>query len=212
MNANRSGFPSPVTRTLRLKVGTVENTIVADQYDGLGIPVLLLHGIPGDRTTWSEVASRVASEHHPVIVPDLVGFGASSDSLIPLHAREQAEFLQAMLTELGAPRVHIVGFDFGGPTAVHLSALLGAKAASIVLVNTNVFPDTPVPLALRIARVRYAGPLAFRIFFSRAGLSTLWLAAVRARRELPFKKFYEVLKSDNTVRTTRLIFLESLRH
>ena len=212
MISTRLDAQRPAARALRLNIRAGESTIAADHYEGVGIPVLLLHGIPGDRATWTEVASRLARQHRTVIAPDLVGFGATSDSLVPLHAREQAEHLKAMLMEMGTGKVHIVGFDFGGPTAVHLAAMLGADAASIVLANTNVFPDTPVPPPLRIASVPYLGALAFRVFFSRYGLAALWFAAVRERRALPFATFRLTLRSDKTVRTTRLIFLESLRN
>lgn len=206
------GTQHPAVRPLTMKIHTMGRRIAADHYRGVGIPILLLHGIPGDRGTWTEVASFLSEQGRTVIVPDLVGFGGSSDSNIPLHAREQATLLKAMLTRMGHHRAHIVGFDFGGPTAVHLSALLGADAASIVIANTNVFPDTPVPLPLRIARVPYLGAIAFRILFSRLGLAAMWFAAVRESRALTLETFRLTLRSDSTVRSTRLIFLESLRN
>lgn len=201
----------PVT-VRSLKVRTPSGLMAVDHYAGSGTPILLLHGIPGDRFTWRPVAERIAAARHSAIVPDLIGFGESEDSVVPLHAKQQADQVVAMLDEIGENTVHVVGFDFGGPTAVHVTASLGSRAASLTLANTNVFPDSPVPFPLRVASIPHLGDLAFRLFFCRAGLSMIWLAAVRERRALSFRQFRLTLRRPTTVRTTRLIFLESLRH
>jgi pimeloyl-ACP methyl ester carboxylesterase len=195
-----------------LKVRTPSGLMAVDRYGDSRIPVLLLHGIPGDRLTWLPVAERLARAGRSAIAPDLIGFGESEDSVVPLHALQQAGQLVAMLDEMREDSVHVVGFDFGGPTAVHLAARLGSRAVSLTLANTNIFPDSPVPLPLRVASVPYLGDLAFRLFFCRAGLSMMWVMAVRERHTLTFQQFRNTLRRSRTVRTTRLIFLESLRH
>jgi pimeloyl-ACP methyl ester carboxylesterase len=210
MSTDQSGSTSSGTRRVRREVKVEDITLAVDIHEGNGTPILLLHGIPGDRSTWAAVAANLAERGRTVIAPDLVGFGDSADSAVPLHAREQAKLLKELVKTIGLGKVHLVGFDFGGPTTIHLAALLGGKASSIVLSNTNVFPDTPVPLPLRIASVPVLGDLAYRVFFSRAGLAMLWFPAVQRRQELPFATFCAPLGSAKTVRTTRRIFLKSL--
>lgn len=65
------------TRRVRTRAG--ELTVDLWGTPGSAPPVLLLHGIPGWRGTWREVASRLAPAH-VVVVPDLAGFGHSDDA------------------------------------------------------------------------------------------------------------------------------------
>jgi pimeloyl-ACP methyl ester carboxylesterase len=43
---------------------------------GAGSPLILIHGSPGDRRSWSRLVLRLAG-HHRVIAPDLPGHGDS---------------------------------------------------------------------------------------------------------------------------------------
>jgi haloacetate dehalogenase len=49
-------------------------TLTVDVSAGPGIPILLLHGIPGWRGTWHAAGARLA-RRHAVVIPDLAGFG-----------------------------------------------------------------------------------------------------------------------------------------
>src|SRR5512138_452443 len=196
----------PPTPT-RLRAGA--RTLAADAWGGDGPPVLLLHGIPGWRGTWRAVAERLAPGHR-VIAPDLLGFGDSDAAPRGAHAREQAEALAAAIDGLGWDRVHVAGFDFGGPTAVLLAALLPGRVRSLALAATNLFPDTPVPPPLRVARVPLLGEAAFRVAFGRAGLLAMWRAAAGDRRAFPLARYREALASGQGVASTRRIFLASL--
>jgi pimeloyl-ACP methyl ester carboxylesterase len=63
---------------------------------GSGPPLVLLHGLGGERHVWEPVLERLAAERE-LIVPDLPGFGASP----PLT---QAPLAQAVVAEEGAAR------------------------------------------------------------------------------------------------------------
>jgi pimeloyl-ACP methyl ester carboxylesterase len=194
--------------TRRIPVGRSE--VVADVWDGRGPRVLLVHGIPGWRGTWREVARRLAPAFS-VVAPDLLGFGSSGPAPRGAHARAHAEALAALLDALGWGEVHVAACDFGGPTAVTLAALRPGRVRSLVLAATNLFPDTPVPLPLRLARVPALGPAAFRLAFGRAGLAAMWWAACGDRRAYPLARHRETLASDAGVASTRRILLASLR-
>lgn len=194
---------------------TIETTVsgrrvVADRL-GTGLSVLLIHGIPGWRGTWHATGS-ILSGSHDVVVPDLLGFGSSDAPAGDGHAAEQAQALQQLVDALDIDRVHVAGFDFGGPVAVSLLRRIPDRIASLTLIATNVFVDTPIPLPLKIARCRGLGDAAFRVFMGRAGLSMMWVAAVRNRRAFPFSRYRQALASPSDVRSTRAIFLNSLRN
>ena len=54
---------------------------VSLEYDDLGngTPVLFIHGFPLDRTMWGSQLAEM-QKNYRVIVPDLRGFGQSSDT------------------------------------------------------------------------------------------------------------------------------------
>ena len=170
--------------------------VVADSFGDPTAPrVLMLHGIPGWRGTFRGVAQRLAAEAHVVAV-DLLGFGESSEPDGDFHAAAQAEMVVALIWQLGGRPVHLVGFDFGGPTAVLAYAKAPELVASLTLAATNLFTDTRIPLPLHLVRPPLVGDLFARVLFGRPGLSMMWLTrrgtapAVRLRslsRDAPLR-------------------------
>lgn len=200
----------PELETRRVRTSAGELTVDLWGTPGSAPPILLLHGIPGWRGTWREVATRLAPAHL-VVVPDLAGFGDSDEGPPGAHAREHAELLAQLVPALGLGGVHVAGFDFGGPVAVCLAARAPRQVRSLVVAATNLFPDTPVPPPLRVARVPVLGELAFRLAFGRLGLLALWLAACGDRAAYPLSRHRAALASGRGIRSTRRIFLASLR-
>ncbi|MGE0451760.1 MAG: alpha/beta fold hydrolase, partial [Vicinamibacterales bacterium] len=185
--------------------------LTADVTGDLRAPaVLLLHGIPGGRRSWHAVADRLASGAR-VFAPDLVGFGDSRGGARALHAAEQSDVIAEFIRAVGLARVHVVGFDFGGPTAVLLATRAPALVVSLTLAATNVLTDTPIPVPLHLVRPPIVGDLFARLFFSRAGLSAMWRAAVARRERYRFADYRAVLREGDTIASTRQIFQASLR-
>lgn len=194
--------------TRRVPTGAGEITV--DLWGRAGPPVLLLHGIPGWRGTWREVARRLAGAHR-IAVPDLLGFGESDPAPPAAHARAHAEVLADVVDALGWDSVHVAGFDFGGPVAVTLASRAPRRVRSLVVAATNLFPDTPVPPPLRVARIPLLGELAFRVAFGRVGLLAMWRVACGDRAAYPLRRHRAALAGARSVDTTRRIFLASLR-
>jgi pimeloyl-ACP methyl ester carboxylesterase len=172
--------------------------------------VLLVHGIPGWRGTWREVAARLCGRGQ-VFVPDLAGFGESSTAPRGFHAADHAGVLIDLLRALGRPRVHLVGFDFGGPTAVLMAARAPALVASLTLAAANLLTDTPIPLPLLLVRPPIVGDLFARMFFGRCGLSLMWRGAVVRRDRFGFRDYRDALRFPQGIAATRDIFQASLR-
>jgi len=93
---------------------------LAYERTGAGPAVLLLHGWPGDRTDYHEVAPLVSAAAD-VIVPDLRGFGESdkheADPAGQYNATAQARSLTGLMTELELDRPVIAGYDIGSRIA-----------------------------------------------------------------------------------------------
>lgn len=110
-----------------------------DDYGKAGPTLVMLHGIPGSRKTFAVVGERLGRSCR-VVVPDLLGFGESPDAPAHYHAAEHADVVVHFLGQLGVEKFHLVGFDFGGPTAIRVAGKLGGRIQSLTLAATNIFP------------------------------------------------------------------------
>jgi pimeloyl-ACP methyl ester carboxylesterase len=118
--------------------------------DGSGEPLLLVHGLGGDRVTWKPVLEGLAAEFD-VIAVDLPGFGASPP--LPPDRKPTpgalAEELAGLLDDLGIDRAHVAGNSLGGWIALEL-ALLGRARSVTTLCAAGMWsqalgprPDLP---------------------------------------------------------------------
>jgi pimeloyl-ACP methyl ester carboxylesterase len=92
---------------------------------GAGEPLVLIHGLGGDRSTWTPVLHALAADHD-VMTLDLPGFGASAplpDAVAPTP-RTLAESVAELLDELGIGPAHLAGNSLGAWIALEL-ALMG---------------------------------------------------------------------------------------
>lgn len=108
---------------------------------GHGVPVVLLHAFPLDRSMWTPVAERLAAATVPVIVVDLPGLGES-----PLPARApdldvSAAGVVAVLDRVGAERAVIAGVSMGGYVAFALARTRPERVAGLALVDTKAEAD-----------------------------------------------------------------------
>lgn len=86
------------------------------------IPLLLLHGHPQTHATWHAVAPGLAAAGHPVVAPDLRGYGdsdrpPSGGDHAPYSKRTMAADIVALMESLGHSRFAVVGHDRGGRVA-----------------------------------------------------------------------------------------------
>lgn len=123
-------------------------------------PLLLLHGLGGDRHSWRPVLDGLRRDRD-VLVAELPGFGASP----PLPAAVAptppalAAAVAAMLDHEGLERVHVVGVSLGGWTALEL-ALLGRARSVVALAPAGFWSKPLAPASGSARRVgRRLGPL-----------------------------------------------------
>ncbi|MGI9038943.1 MAG: alpha/beta fold hydrolase, partial [Gemmatimonadota bacterium] len=112
---------------------------------GDGPPVLLVHGISADHSEWIRVAEGLAGDHR-VIVPDLLGRGASrpyADADFSLAA--ETDRLVAIVEAVGVERPLVGGHSAGASLALSLARRI--PVAGLLLVSP-VTPWTPRPRIL----------------------------------------------------------------
>jgi pimeloyl-ACP methyl ester carboxylesterase len=177
---------------------------------GHGVPLVLLHGIPGSSASWEDVACRLVGKFR-VIAIDLMGFGDSEPPAGDFYLEAQARAVGRLLECLEVRSLFLVGHDFGGPVAITLHRIFPElEVRGLALANTNVFTDPFVPLPLRAAWVPVLGRLAFRILAGTClGMRAVHLRAVANKRALPWTRFRRVL-SARGLDTTWRIFHRSL--
>jgi pimeloyl-ACP methyl ester carboxylesterase len=104
---------------------------------GAGTPVVLLHGWPQTWRAWRKVMPRLAARHR-VIVPDLPGLGDSSRPAAGYDKKTIAGDLVAMCEALGLERFHLVGHDWGGPSAFALACARSERVQSFTLLDVTL--------------------------------------------------------------------------
>lgn len=103
---------------------------------GMGRPVVMVHGSPGDGREYDRLAERVSS-FALAVVPDLRGYGHSDkhpEGGIAAFARDgQAHAVIALIEELELHDVILVGYDIGGFTVQAVARIRPDLVAGLVL-------------------------------------------------------------------------------
>lgn len=147
---------------------------LAFRRSGEGPRVVLVHGIPGAGQAWDGVVAALPGME--VIVPDLLGFGASSAprfSIESLGPAAQSLALERLLDEGGGQPVILVGHDFGGPVSILLAGRRPDLVSALFLLSANAFPDTPIPFPLSLTTLPIVGPVVGRALFSSPSLALM---------------------------------------
>ena len=113
---------------------------VDDQGDPAAPPIILLHGIGGDHTTWRAVVDHL-TDRYRVIAVDQRGHG-SSDRTDHYSFRLMADDVWALAGALGLDEVRLVGHSMGGLVALVAAQLQPQRVARLVV------EEAPPPVAL----------------------------------------------------------------
>lgn len=104
----------------------VDGFRLAYQRSGSGVPVVLLHGWPGDHTDWDQLVPRLI-DVADVVWPDLRGFGQSdkhdADPEEMYSGRGQARAVAALMDELSLKRAVVAGYDVGSFVSQTIAAI-----------------------------------------------------------------------------------------
>jgi pimeloyl-ACP methyl ester carboxylesterase len=124
----------------------LETIRLAYHDQGLGTPVLLVHGYPFNSLIWARSGSLLASRGWRVIAPDLRGFRQSpptgSDCITTME--RFADDLHLLLQKMGiSEKIVIVGLSMGGYIVLQLARKYANRLSGIVLCGTKTVADTP---------------------------------------------------------------------
>lgn len=108
---------------------------------GLGLPVVLLHGYPFNRTLWNEQISALSNSYR-VITPDLRGHGESDASPGAATMNRMAQDVAALLDHLEISRAVVGGLSMGGYVALAFYKQFPSRVRALVLADTRAQADT----------------------------------------------------------------------
>lgn len=122
---------------------------LAYERHGAGLPLVLLHGFPLDRSMWSEQVGPLSAVAD-LILPDLPGHGASPLGTLPLSMDAMADAVIGLLDEIGVREPAVVaGLSMGGYVAQAIAARHPGRLRGLILADTKSVGDSPEAAAQR---------------------------------------------------------------
>lgn len=179
---------------------------------GDGEPLLLLHGVPGSSQAWQKVGIKIASRFR-VIIPDLLGFGASDQPDDEFDLEAQAKAVRALLNYLQINTLYLGGHGFGAAIAVTLMRLYPElKIRGLTLSATNLFAETSMPFPMSLTQWPVFNQLfSWSMAGNRLGLRALYESAAQNKEELRWREFRHHLNS-SSLKATRHILQHSAKN
>ncbi|MEO5693772.1 MAG: alpha/beta fold hydrolase [Usitatibacter sp.] len=131
--------------------------------NGKGLPVVLIHAFPQDRTLWQPQIDAFSSRYR-IVAPTLRGFAGSD----PVDGKavsmdSYADDVAALMGELGIAKAVIGGISLGGYVTLSLALRYPDRVLGIVLANTRATADNPDWAKFRedlVSDVETRGPVA----------------------------------------------------
>jgi epoxide hydrolase 4 len=126
-------------------------------------PLILLHGFPENWSTWSNQVDALAGAGYHLVMPDMRGYG---DSDGPRERSAYAvpklvEDVRAIAGSSGAPRVTLIGHDWGGVVAWAFARTYPDLLDRLIVLNA----PHPRRFAEEVRRGRQAIRSLYALFF-----------------------------------------------
>jgi len=108
---------------------------------GMGLPVVLLHGYPFNRTLWTEQINALSNSYR-VITPDLRGLGESDAMSGAATMNRMAQDMAALLDQLEISRAVVGGLSMGGYVALAFYRQFPSRVRALILADTRAQAET----------------------------------------------------------------------
>lgn len=141
------GEPPPSLPPAGRRIQVADGVSVNALERGSGPAVVLVHGLPGTGYNWEAVAEGLAARGHRVIAYDRVGYGRSDARADDDYTPEaNARDLLALLEAEGLEDATVVGWSYGGKTAMLAALADPSRIGRLVLVGSaGYWADPPPP-------------------------------------------------------------------
>jgi pimeloyl-ACP methyl ester carboxylesterase len=128
-----------VAQDPEFKTAMVEGHVFAYQEIGpaQGQPVVLIHGLASDSSTWDKAIGPLAARGLRVIAVDLLGHGSSDKPVSGYLLSDFARHLHGLFGAIGLDRATLCGHSLGGAIAVHFAYHYPQHVQRLVLVSAG---------------------------------------------------------------------------
>jgi len=108
--------------------------------EGVGKPLLLLHGEPTWSFLWRRIVPQLAGAGRRVIAPDLFGFGRSDkpDAIDWYTYDRHVESVTRLVLELDLSGLTLVVHDWGGPIGLRVAIENDERVERLVILDTGI--------------------------------------------------------------------------
>jgi len=107
---------------------------------GMGLPVVLLHGYPFNRSLWTEQVNALSNSCR-VITPDLRGLGESDAVPGAATMNRMAQDVAELLDQLEISRAVVGGLSMGGYVALAFYKQFPSRVRALILADTRAQAD-----------------------------------------------------------------------
>jgi pimeloyl-ACP methyl ester carboxylesterase len=128
---------------------------------GQGLPLILIHGFPLDRTIWEPMIPFI-QQGVRVITPDLRGFGHSQASQGVYGMRLLADDIAGMLDDLKIDKAVIAGHSMGGYVVLAFAQAYPERLLGLGMIASQSVADTPEKRMGRYAQAEEVARLGSR--------------------------------------------------
>jgi pimeloyl-ACP methyl ester carboxylesterase len=115
-----------------------ENYIKEGKYSyyeaGEGTPIVILHGLMGGLSNFSDVADHFSNKGYKVVIPELPLY---TQSLLKTNVKAFAKYVKDFITFKGFDRVILLGNSLGGHIALYHAKMYPEKVAGLVITGSS---------------------------------------------------------------------------
>ena len=119
----------------------INGITIAYSDQGNGLPIVMLHAFPLNRTMWA-AQEKVLSSRFRIITIDLRGHGESDAPLWHYTLEQSADDVNALLDYLSIPQAVFVGLSMGGYILFAFYRKYAARVKGLILADTKAQADT----------------------------------------------------------------------
>lgn len=165
--------------------------------------ILMLHGWPADSSDYGEVAPKLAQDGWRVIVPDLPGWGQTSQPPQAWTVNDYMRWVQQFVETLRLPPFLLFGHSFGGRVAIKYIISYPYQVQALILCAAAGIRPNPYTMKRRAIKV---AAKTGKAIFSIPGLRILSSFMRRALYHIAGSNDY--LKAEGVMKDTIVRVLE----
>ncbi len=126
---------------IKEKSATIGGLNINYKIAGQGPAILILHGWGSDSGKWKEVGELLEKRGYQAIIPDLPGFGRSSEPRRVWNLGDYCRFVEEFIGYFNLEKFSLLGHSFGGALAVKCSLKFPERIDRLFLVGAACFRE-----------------------------------------------------------------------